>query len=335
MRDTVVVIHPGSLGDVLLAVPAIRRLRVRHPEHELVLIARPSVSRFLLECHEIDQWMSIEDQGCVGLFGNLPSISERLQSWLKWCKLAVAWLEDREGLLSHVLEQGGVKKTHIQSPFSMELSQRHQSHRFLESIGEMPTSLEAHQALQVRNEVVRQAREYLEAYAIQKDHPIVLIHPGSGSVRKCLGQEQMASLVKRLQHSGLSPLILEGPADGEMVKRMLQVVDVKPAVLKGFDLSLLAGILTQIDFYIGHDSGVTHLAAALGVKTLAIFGPTDYRRWAPLGTHVTVAQGHPCACHSWESVGQCVNRVCLDIPIENLLQRVGDHLQSTNDYKPL
>ena len=321
MRDTVIVIHPGALGDVLLALPAVRRLRVRHPEHELVLIARPSISQFLVACHEIDQWLSIEDQDCVGLFGSIPCLSERLQYWLQRCELAVAWLEDKEGILSDRLEQYGVGKKWIQSPFSPILIQHHQSHRFLESIDETPATVETNQTIQIQNKVVEQARAYLEALTIPQGQPIVLAHPGSGSRYKCMSPERMASLVQGLQHSGMCPLILEGPADREIVERLLQVVGAKPIVLKGLELSLLAGILTQVDWYIGHDSGVTHLAAALGVKTLVVFGPTDHRRWAPLGSHVRVAQGPPCSCPSWESVGQCMTRTCLDVPIEQLFQR--------------
>ena len=330
-----IVIHPGALGDVLLALPAIRRLRLRHHRHELVLIARPSISRLLMGCHEIDQWISFEDQDCVGLFSTIPCLSERLQSWLQRCELAVAWLEDKGGALSDTLEQCGVTKKRIQSPFSPTLTQHHQSHRFLESIGETPAIVETDQTIQIQNEVVEQARVYLEACALPQDQPIVLLHPGSGSMHKCMSPERMASLVQGLQRSGMRPLILEGPTDHDMVERVLAVSDVHPVVLQGLDLSLLAGILTWIDVYVGHDSGVTHLAAALGVRTLAIFGPTDHRRWAPLGSHVMVAQGLPCTCQSWESVGRCANRACLDLPIDKLLQRVGEHLQSPNDYKPL
>ena len=319
MKQTVVLIHPGSLGDVLLAVPAIRRLRVTHSQHDLVLIACPSVSRFLWRCHEVDHWMSIEDGDCVGLFVGSAHISGRAQFWLTRCHLAVAWIEDKEGILSHVLEECGVRKKHIQSPFSPTLKQQHQSHRFLESIGEATENSAVDGIVQVHEEMVEQAKAYLELHAIPLEQPVVLIHPGSGSVHKCMKPEVMASLVQRLQHSGMYPLILEGPADQDVVAHMLREIRTKPPVLKRLELSLLAGILTQMDLYIGHDSGVTHLAASLGVKTLAIFGPTDYRRWAPLGNHVTVVKGPPCTCLSWDSVRQCAHKACLDIPIEWLV----------------
>lgn len=335
MTGTVIVVHPGSLGDVLLAVPAIRRLRARYRDCELVLIARADVSRFLEDCEEIDHWISIENQESVELFSRCPEIAGKLQVWLKRCEFAVAWLEDRGRILSDRLKRCGVRKYQIQSPFAPTLSQHHQSHRFLESIGEMPERSEAESTIQVQQDILVQARAYLDSKAVPQKRPLVLIHPGSGSVRKCLSPEVTASLIQRFQQSGLFPVIVEGPADHDVVKRILAMIGGHPVVLKGLELSLLAGILTQSDFYIGHDSGVTHVAAALGVKTLAIFGPTDHRRWAPLGTHVTVIQGLPCTCHSWESVGQCANRACLDIPIENILQEVREHLQSPNDYKPL
>jgi ADP-heptose:LPS heptosyltransferase len=59
------------------------------------------------------------------------------------------------------------------------------------------------------------------------------------------------------------------------------------------DLLALAALLARVDVYLGNDSGVSHLAAALGVPTVAIFGPTDPRIWAPRGPRVTVLWGGP------------------------------------------
>ena len=56
---------------------------------------------------------------------------------------------------------------------------------------------------------------------------------------------------------------------------LLDLLSPRPILLRDLPLRLLAGVLTRADLFVGHDSGVTHLAALLGVPTVALFGPTD------------------------------------------------------------
>jgi ADP-heptose:LPS heptosyltransferase len=78
-------------------------------------------------------------------------------------------------------------------------------------------------------------------------------------------------------------------------------------------LRLLAAVLSKCGAYVGNDSGVTHLAAATGIPTLAIFGPTDPAVWAPLGRNVkvvsSIAECSPCAR---ERMRECDNPRCLE-----------------------
>ena len=116
-----------------------------------------------------------------------------------------------------------------------------------------------------------------------------------------MAPKTLAAVVTGLQMSGATPVILEGPADREPVEQLLQLCEDPPIVIKGLDLLTVAGVLAQTRLFIGQDSGITHLAGLLGVRTVAIFGPTDPARWAPHGAHVTVVRGAPCLCPSWET----------------------------------
>jgi len=95
-------------------------------------------------------------------------------------------------------------------------------------------------------------------------------------------------MMTKFQREGMQPVVIEGPADQESVCNLLKKVAPAAVVLRGLDLTTLAGALSHAAKFIGHDSGVTHLAARLGVQTIALFGPTNPDRWAPLGKHVTV-----------------------------------------------
>ena len=69
------------------------------------------------------------------------------------------------------------------------------------------------------------------------------------------------------------------------------------------------------------------MAGMMGVRTVALFGPTDPDRWAPYGTHVTVMQGAPCLCRSWGDVRRCENKPCLDMSYDHLLAHCLAHLK--------
>jgi ADP-heptose:LPS heptosyltransferase len=148
--------------------------------------------------------------------------------------------------------------------------------------------------------------------------PLAVIHPGSGSTHKCVAPEILASIVVALQISGAIPVILEGPADRDPVERLLRSCVNPPIILKGLDLLTVAGVLAQARLFVGQDSGVTHMAGLIGVRTVALFGPTDPARWAPRGAHVTVVQGAPCLCQSWGDVSRCEKKPCLAMPQDHL-----------------
>jgi heptosyltransferase III len=323
MNRSVVAIHPGALGDVLLAVPALKQLASQFPRRTILLIARASIGRLLAECRVIDECISMESQICSELYAGFGHQSMELRSRLEGCDAAVAWVDDAEGSLADVLRTCGIPKVWIQSPFSSTLQRKHQRDRFLEIIGEGSAHDFEEDTLQIPAHLIEEGRICLESKGIMKDRSLVLVHPGSGSIHKCLRPKKLAEIVDQLQYRKMSPILLAGPADQDVVEGVLRLLSKKPPVLRDVSLSQLAGVLTHTDLYLGHDSGVTHLAAILGARTVAVFGPTDHHRWAPHGRHVTILRGTSCACPIWQAVKSCREKSCLDVRIEEILTAVG------------
>ncbi len=145
-----------------------------------------------------------------------------------------------------------------------------------------------------------QARGWLYQQIGHGVHPIA-VHPGSGGKWKCWPAQQFAELAARLQ---VPVLLVEGPADSEVCREFAEVLpkSVPAARAAGVSLSHLAALLAESRGYIGNDSGVSHLAAALGVPTVAVFGPTDPAVWAPRGPDVSIvtARGDT----SWPTVDE-------------------------------
>ena len=115
----------------------------------------------------------------------------------------------------------------------------------------------------------------------------VAVHPGAGGRRKRWPARQFAELATCLD---APVLLVEGPADTDACREFAEAVAPSVPVVRatGVSLSRLAALLVESRGYIGNDSGVSHLAAALGVPTVAVFGPTDPAVWAPLGPKVSV-----------------------------------------------
>ena len=326
LRRTIVMIHPGGLGDVLLAVPAMVRLRTRFPNHRLVLCAGDQIARLLHACRIVDAWISVQGRACADLFSGIDSVRGHVPTWLENSDLVIAWTQDPDGTLNETLKAVGVQEVIVRSPFSTEILSTHQRDRFLETINEVPSDDEGDALLTVAEPLLYLGRSCLEAAGFSSGQPLVVIHPGSGSTHKCVAPETLATVITALQISGAIPMVLEGPADRESVERVLQSCVNPPILLKGLDLLTVAGLLAQARLFVGQDSGITHVAGLIGVKTFALFGPTDPARWAPRGAHVTVVQGIPCLCRSWGEVSQCEKKPCLEIPQDYLVSLCLAHM---------
>lgn len=110
------------------------------------------------------------------------------------------------------------------------------------------------------------------------------LHPGSGSPGKKWPAERFGALAATLSAERPYALI-EGPADREAVESVRARAP-QCLVLPGLPLRTLGAVLACAGFYVGNDSGVSHLAAAYGAPCLALFGPTDPAVWSPVGPRV-------------------------------------------------
>ncbi len=120
--------------------------------------------------------------------------------------------------------------------------------------------------------------------------PMIAIHPGSGSRIKNWSVKLFKAVADKIRKRGYSILWITGPAE-EMMRFDNEDlhVDKKP-------LTEIVSILNNCHFFIGNDSGITHLAAACGCPTIALFGPSDPQIWGPRGIAATRIIYHPCPC---------------------------------------
>lgn len=319
MPRTIFVVHPGALGDVLLALPAIRALRTSFPTHQLGLVAGAAGGGLLHACGEVATVFSLEAGALAGLLAGLPWVGPTVREWLGRCDLAVCWMADPGDRLSWTLQGLGVCRVIVRSLASSESEAIHQEDRLMETVRDVAPVEQVEGSLRLPAPVIAEGRARLAAVEPFTHHQLVALHPGSGSRHKCVAPALLAAAITRFQADDIVPVLVGGPADDRMVAEVADACASRPGILEHADLLTMAGQLAHADLFVGHDSGLTHLAAALHVPTVALFGPTDRRRWAPRGSHVTVLTGEPCRCHGWDAVQACHDKPCLQIQTEELV----------------
>jgi heptosyltransferase-3 len=134
-------------------------------------------------------------------------------------------------------------------------------------------------------------KELLQQAGIDTDPALIVLCPGSGSTDKCWHLDNFLILAEKLKSTGAEPLILLGPAEIErFIPHRLLDISRTASFLADLSLTEVLQVLCVADAYVGNDSGITHLAAAIGLDTIALFGSTDPALYRPLGPNVCIIE---------------------------------------------
>jgi ADP-heptose:LPS heptosyltransferase len=161
--------------------------------------------------------------------------------------------------------------------------------------------------------VFRRSPDSQSKYRVSSE---VVIHPGSGGCEKCWPWEKFLQLADALTDLQAITWML-GPVEMERMPLMCDALQARCAasndtLILETDLKEAADYLRRARLFIGNDGGMTHLAAALGIETIAIYGPTDPRVWRPLGNHVHAV--------STENVGESIEKITVEQVIQKYRQ---------------
>jgi heptosyltransferase III len=117
----------------------------------------------------------------------------------------------------------------------------------------------------------------------------IVIQPGSGGKEKCWHLDNFVSIAKLSAKEGVESVFILGPAEMERFSPSSKhKIEEAGKLLTNLSLSEVLAVLSNAGGYIGNDSGITHLAAGLGIKTVAVFGPTNPSVYSPIGPAVTI-----------------------------------------------
>ena len=324
MTHNIVVVHPGALGDVLLSLTAIRWIKSSFPTHHLILVCRSDVGELLRICGEINATISIDSQFLSDLYCPHHEWAEVTSKVLFSCERLVCWLNDSDGNLWRNLQDYGVSEIIIQSPYDSNLYEQSMEDRYLESLLCWPLdSKSVKEKFQIYDNADKSLRPFKDSIKpTESGFSTIAIHPGSGSLHKCVHPSLLATVATQLKlHTNARLLIMSGPADEVSVNTFCDLLpEDSYEVIEGKPLTSIVHRLLKCDLYIGHDSGLTHLAAACGIPSVVLFGPTDPNKWAPRGRFVSVIQGKSCECADWSMIRTCQDQPCLDISTDLIVE---------------
>lgn len=271
-------IRGGAVGDFILTMPAIRLVRDQLPDNEVEILGYPAITSLATAKGLADRARSIEDARLAAFFAPRAKLDQEWCDYFSSFDVVVSYLYDPDGFFGDNLERAGVQ-TLLRGPFRPA-----DEAPFVPAALQLAAPLET---LALFLDDPGMTLDYRASDAIETStRPRVAIHPGSGSASKNWSFESWASVLAELHRKlDIEYVVTSGEAEHETIGQFLALLDIRKLPythLSGLALPELGAVLNDVDFYLGHDSGVSHLAASAGAKGLLLFGPTNPEIWAPV-----------------------------------------------------
>lgn len=268
--ERVVVIFPGALGDFLLALPALRLLRVRHQGARVTAVVGEGLRDLIGIAGVADLTESLDAAGTSGLFAG-----SGLPAWLAHRPTVYSWLGAADDGVRARLDRAA---RHVRF-FRIERGDGavHAAVAYLHAVGG-PAAM---RAVGAGARLEAPSSEVAERLWRDLDGPVLAMHPGAGGRAKRWDVAGFVQVAHWWRSTGGAVVEIAGPAEaGE--PPVLNAPEVRD-----WPLPDLAAVLSRTQLYLGNDSGVSHLAGAVGARGVVVFGPTNARRWRPIGGALT------------------------------------------------
>ena len=292
-QQTILMIRAGALGDCLLMLPALHALRAHFPHARIDVMGYPPRWEWVLGRGLVDNVHTIERPGMHLLFGAGLAVPGHLRSFLGAYDIILSYRPDPDGVFEHNLGALGARLVMGQPPFPPPPPPTiHAADFALQLVARLGVPVPPPAAgLSLSDAELALAQPFFTTHHVDPARqPIVVVHPGSGSPAKRWPVKNFATLIETLEgHLGVQTVIVTGYAEIDVLARLRSLLHVAtPMVAENWPLLPTAALIAHAAVFVGHDSGLSHLAAALRRPTVAIFGPTDPEIWKPRGEHVTV-----------------------------------------------
>ncbi len=299
----------NQMGDMLLAVPALRGLRRRFPGARITLVAAPINAAVAERNPFVDEVLTYEKRRgrrnplAPLLFAAelrrrrfdavivLNTVSFSITSMLL---AAASGARVRVGSTSRPFGHDlSARFYHLELPLPPpeELARMHESrHNIfpLAAIGVEEDDLKSEIAPSARE--IRDAERFVEAVTDSR-RPFIVVHPGAGKRQNIWPPERFAAAAALLhERHGAAVIAVRGPVDGPASDAFLAACSVRPALLLSPSVGFLASLMRKAACTLCNDTGIMHIAGAVAARCVAVFGPTDPLRWKPVNETVVAVR---------------------------------------------
>jgi heptosyltransferase-3 len=296
MFQRILVVRGGAIGDFILTLPALKALREAYPDGHIEILGYKHIAALAENRFYAQSVRSIEHGPLASFFAKNSELPAELAGYFASFDLIISYLYDPERIFESNLHQCGVENL-LCGPAKIIEKSGHaarQLARPIEQLGITVADLAEEIFLSVDD------RQFAQEFLRGSSQSIVAIHPGSGSKEKNWPLENWIELLSskggsskaknELGNMGkpFSLVVVSGEADTAQTAQLeCDWKDCDVRFAKNLPLPRLAAVLEHTIF-VGHDSGISHLAAAAGANCILLFGPTDPDAWAPRNENVRV-----------------------------------------------
>lgn len=329
----IVVRGANWIGDAVMTIPALRRLRSIYPDASISLHTRPWAEGVFRDADFLDEIIPIDGRASIR---SIIDQSRDLRG--RGFDLAILFPNSFESALvarlariprrlGYATEQRGFLLTdRVDVPAWKHES--HESRYYLDLIDKLDggesSSLGVEGALQVSVERRRDARGVLMASGVREGRKVVGIGAGStNSLAKRWPAENFARLADMLATEQDCEIVLLGAENEQDVSASVQAASHSDMIdLTGrTDLGTATAILSELDLFVSNDMGLAHIAAAVGTPTIVIFGPTNENTTRPLGRAVEIirelVECSPCMLRECPIDHRCMIRITAERVFES------------------
>jgi len=286
----ILVIRSGAIGDFIVTLPVIHLLRKTYSSWRLSLVAKNRLQPLVRNV--VDEFADIDGPLLVPFFRDEVDRHCEEHRYLSKFDLVISYLGER-GKVSENLRALGKPRVINADALPPENYDRHITEFLLAPLTEVfDVSSPPLPTITIGKEEANVAGEFLSKSGIAPSAPLVAIHPGSGSPRNVSPAGNFCRAINRI-HSTFPDarlMVIEGEADETFVHAFERCLKMPCLKVRKDDLLDVAAILSRASLFIGNDSGIAHLAAAVGVPTVVAFRASNPAVWSPKGKDVWVAR---------------------------------------------
>lgn len=284
-RQIVAVCAPSWVGDCIMSMPALQTLLRLHPDFYVILVTKPGVAP-LWEMHTVPQELCILSPGISGIWLAGPRLRERRvkKVWIlpnSFRAAFVAWLAripERYGFRGHFRS---ALLTHVATPPSDPL----RTHQAWEYMALLCPEYSGNELEMPQITIPQSATAKVQQWLKDTRRPLVVFLPGTArGPAKQWPAKHFVALGRRLVNDANADVALAGaPSEQTLCEDIARQIGPHAVNFAGWtSLQEWAALLRAADVVVCNDSGGMHLAAAVGVPIVALFGLTDPSKTGPL-----------------------------------------------------